>query len=249
MTLQIALALAVAPDKRTHKLCPRPSGCGRWLPRTEEYWYISKGIRRAVRICAYCRDCKKAVKAARIASGVEAVQQRIRYARRGVENVCRKHPKRPATAPGGLCLDCFWGQLAKRHLGSNVRRHDLASLFAQQDEKCALTGRRMRIAPGSVTWDSLSVDHITPRARGGADEIQNLRLVCWLANSVKGIGTDEEFRAAWSDLGAAMMELMMRGLDMHDAEREASNDAVDLVAAVRERQWLGAETVKKEEAA
>jgi 5-methylcytosine-specific restriction endonuclease McrA len=40
----------------------------------------------------------------------------------------------------------------------------------------------------------LSLDHILPSARGGADSLENLHLVCFSCNLFKGSLTDGEFR-------------------------------------------------------
>ena len=39
-----------------------------------------------------------------------------------------------------------------------------------------------------------SIDHLTPKNRGGSNELNNLHLVCIKCNKVKGDLTDEEFK-------------------------------------------------------
>ena len=39
---------------------------------------------------------------------------------------------------------------------------------------------------------NMTIDHITPRARGGTDDPQNLQLLCAACNSTKGTGTQED---------------------------------------------------------
>jgi hypothetical protein len=62
----------------------------------------------------------------------------------------------------------FWLRATK--LKSNVRAKDLASLWKKQRGLCALSGRRLN-------RENAQIDHIVARARGGNDEIENLR---WL---------------------------------------------------------------------
>ena len=58
---------------------------------------------------------------------------------------------------------------------SEVRRF----LYAQQRRQCA--GCRYELPPHVLT-----IDHITPRAQGGSDDVGNLQLMCHTCNAIKG---------------------------------------------------------------
>jgi 5-methylcytosine-specific restriction endonuclease McrA len=62
----------------------------------------------------------------------------------------------------------------------------LEQTLAAQGGVCALSG-----AP--IDLLTCEVDHIVPEARGGSDELRNLRLVCTRANEAKGNMLDSEF--------------------------------------------------------
>lgn len=83
----------------------------------------------------------------------------------------------------------FWSRAMKV---KGVTPKQLASLWKTQRGRCALTGRRLDRAA--------QLDHILPRARGGTDEISNLRWVCDAANLAKRDLTDEEFAALCADV-------------------------------------------------
>ena len=42
---------------------------------------------------------------------------------------------------------------------------------------------------------NFEVDHVIPRARGGADQVDNLQLLCGACNRAKGTGTQPELLA------------------------------------------------------
>lgn len=43
------------------------------------------------------------------------------------------------------------------------------------------------------TMHEITLDHITPRALGGSDQVENLQLACYPHNQEKGFMTQEEF--------------------------------------------------------
>lgn len=78
------------------------------------------------------------------------------------------------------------------------RRTDQGVLAPARTHKHTLFGRQEGVCRGckvSFPFRNLTVDHIVPRSRGGTDHIDNLQLLCGACNSVKGTGTQEEFRA------------------------------------------------------
>jgi 5-methylcytosine-specific restriction endonuclease McrA len=69
----------------------------------------------------------------------------------------------------------------------------LLATLAGQENRCALTGRPIDI-------DTLEVDHVVARSKGGGDETANLRLVCREANMAKYDLSDAEFIALCLDV-------------------------------------------------
>lgn len=78
----------------------------------------------------------------------------------------------------------FWVR-ALRYRGITARQ--LASLWRKQRGRCALTGNRL--------GRDAELDHKTPRARGGANDLSNLQWVTPVANRAKRDLTDAEFLA------------------------------------------------------
>jgi 5-methylcytosine-specific restriction endonuclease McrA len=62
----------------------------------------------------------------------------------------------------------FWGRAMKLRGEGRATTANLAYLWKRQRGRCALTGRRLN-------RENSHLDHITARARGGADNISNLR--------------------------------------------------------------------------
>ena len=48
----------------------------------------------------------------------------------------------------------------------------------------------------------MQIDHVTPRSKGGGNELANLQLLCAHCNSVKGDGTMDDLRARRDARGA-----------------------------------------------
>lgn len=100
----------------------------------------------------------------------------------------------------------FWGKAMKLRGTDRANAKKLANLWRAQKGLCALTGRRLD--------RTAQLDHKTPKARGGGDEIQNLQWLCPEANLAKRDLTDAEF--------ATLCEDVMRWI----GERIAAVDAV-----------------------
>ena len=77
----------------------------------------------------------------------------------------------------------FWARALRLRNGITAR--DLARLWKRQRGLCALTGARLD--------RTAEIDHKTPRARGGADVLENLQWVTPVANRAKRDLTDAEF--------------------------------------------------------
>jgi 5-methylcytosine-specific restriction endonuclease McrA len=87
----------------------------------------------------------------------------------------------------------FWGRAMKLRGEGRATTANLAYLWKRQRGRCALTGRRLN-------RENSHLDHITARARGGADNISNLRWVCIEANLAKRELSDAEFIALCADV-------------------------------------------------
>ena len=46
----------------------------------------------------------------------------------------------------------------------------------------------------AITCESMDIDHVLPKSRGGSDELQNLKAACRLCNGTKAALTLEQFR-------------------------------------------------------
>ena len=75
----------------------------------------------------------------------------------------------------------------------NVSEEWVVATLAAQGNRCALTGR-------PIDLDTLEVDHVVPRSKGGGDEESNLRLVCRAANMAKHDLSDADFIALCFDV-------------------------------------------------
>ena len=62
-----------------------------------------------------------------------------------------------------------------------------AKIFREQGGVCAVCDEKVKI-------QFMEIDHITPKARGGRDEIENFQLLCTNCNKVKGQKTTAEAR-------------------------------------------------------
>ena len=78
------------------------------------------------------------------------------------------------------------------------QRTDVVSLPNYRTHKHTLYGRQEGICGGCrvmFPFRNFTMDHKTPRAKGGTDHLDNLQLLCGACNSMKGTGTQEELIA------------------------------------------------------
>ena len=97
----------------------------------------------------------------------------------------------------------FWNRARGLKGAGKATTKDLASLWKTQRGLCALTGRKLD--------RDAQLDHRLPRARGGSDEISNLRWVCKEVNLAKRDLTDDEFYHLCADM------MMWAGLQLEGA--------------------------------
>lgn len=98
----------------------------------------------------------------------------------------------------------FWGRAMKLRGMERANYKQLARMWHEQRGLCALTGRKLD--------RSAQLDHIVPKAKGGGDDIGNLRWVCEIANICKRHLSDEEFLILCSDV----MSWIGRRIDHYD---------------------------------
>lgn len=67
------------------------------------------------------------------------------------------------------------------HVPDDVRQR----LRREADDRCGYC-----LSPQRLVLGPLEIEHLTPTARGGTDEIENLWLACRLCNNFKGTQTD-----------------------------------------------------------
>lgn len=94
-----------------------------------------------------------------------------------------------ANAPevGVLCSSHWFGQQAKRNAGGRGQASAIRSQWVEQRGRCYYTGQE--IVPG----ETASLDHVTPRAQGGAVDPSNLVWAHVVVNTSKGNQTYEQF--------------------------------------------------------
>jgi 5-methylcytosine-specific restriction endonuclease McrA len=94
----------------------------------------------------------------------------------------------------------------RRNINPEITLDWLRALWDRQDGKCPLSGRTLDIRTAEM-------DHITPRSRGGTDDLANLRLLSPEANQAKGGMTDDELIALCRDIiGTQIPELIGRAI-------------------------------------
>lgn len=90
-----------------------------------------------------------------------------------------------AIALGKRCRSCWFKNIARMLDGPTA--DELEAKFDRQKQTCPLSGRKL------VLGENTHLDHIVARARGGTDEMNNLRWVDQQVNQAKGAMSDKEF--------------------------------------------------------
>ena len=96
-----------------------------------------------------------------------------------------------AAGSGGMALIEFLLRVRQVLLQKKARarprigKRDKQFLYDKQNGRCNL-------CKGKYDIKDLEVDHITPRSRGGSDDLENLQLLCGNCNRTKGTGTNEQ---------------------------------------------------------
>ena len=91
------------------------------------------------------------------------------------------------TGPSLYCDEHILKNAARNWLGSSRHWRKLAELLTAQGGRCAYSGEIL------VLGGNASIDHKTPRSRGGTNDLANVQWVTWTVNRVKTDLTHEEF--------------------------------------------------------
>ena len=85
--------------------------------------------------------------------------------------------------------------IRKGNRSKNVKHQ----LFGMQEGRCNLCRHE-------IEFKNMEVDHVIPRAKGGADDDSNLQLLCGHCNRVKGKGTMADTRVRLQELGISVRD-------------------------------------------
>jgi hypothetical protein len=95
--------------------------------------------------------------------------------------------QKPAMPNNRNCEPCWWKETARQATRRSSDGAEIRALFDRQGGCCVYTGEVL------VPGNNASLDHRTPRVRGGADTLSNLQWVTKAVNTAKGTFTHEEF--------------------------------------------------------
>jgi len=104
-------------------------------------------------------------------------------------------------------------------------------LYDKQKGKCNYCGNKLTI-------QYFHIDHKTPVARDGSDQITNLQLLCGPCNTRKGNSTDGEFRRKYKLPGSRIVKSPpSRPLSQKRFEKITKESAVRKAKRRRESDW------------
>lgn len=150
--------------------------------------YFSDRVKRLTRegICTQCLCENKDRRGRAMCGGCSKdhlQRAKVRANDRRQRGACRQCGKE---ANGrAYCFDHWFNRTSQNHLKDYKRGPELRAIWEAQKGRCALTGL-------DLTQENAQLDHILPRARGGTNEIANLRWVIGWANLMKRDATDLE---------------------------------------------------------
>lgn len=138
-----------------------------------------------------CAECRAPTQRKRC-SACQAVAVKLEKERRGRLNdqgKCVWCSTDRDTSDGMLCSSCYFKSTARSWLGGAHRAGELKQLIEAQGFECPYSGRTLELGKNA------SLDHKTPRSRGGSSEIENLHWVDHDINRHKSDATHDEFIA------------------------------------------------------
>ena len=99
-----------------------------------------------------------------------------------------------------MCEDCYFKHTAKHRMGTSKHWQEIKRKFYLQESKCALSGVPI------VLGKNAELDHITPSARDGSDDITNVQWVLCVVNRMKDHMLESEFFGLVENLYHTMKE-------------------------------------------
>lgn len=197
-------------------LAERACACGtRFTPKTATHRHCSAECRHRARDYAKkklpCDLCGRAVWLGRSSAAVPRCRECrspqhgdvAMYKKRGCRcaecraAVARHHRERRVRAKAA-------GKPVRRG-GSWISRRDRSYIYMRDNFCCQLCGARVTLEADYMDALAPTIDHIVPKALGGGDEIENLRLACRQCNSSRGARVD------WSPDGVPAGDAQVAG--------------------------------------
>lgn len=89
-------------------------------------------------------------------------------------------------AEGGWRYHDWWKHVPPKHRPNDHRKHR-TTVLTRDGFACVYCGRRL-------TEETVDLDHVVPRSRGGTDDPKNLAASCKRCNKSKGARTPQEWR-------------------------------------------------------
>lgn len=81
---------------------------------------------------------------------------------------------------------------------TKIKKDLREQIYEASDKKCAICGKPLELS-------EITIDHIVPLSRGGSNEIDNYRILCYSCNQFKGDRLDEEMYDGMIDILAAKL--------------------------------------------
>ena len=118
-----------------------------------------------------------------------------------VDKAKERMQKAPGKTKGYYIFDI--GTHSKYYVSSNGRikfpKEVREMIYHNADGRCALCGRK-------IVYDDVTLDHITPLAMGGEDNVNNLQGTCKACNLFKGSILPDDFMERITDIFMYQME-------------------------------------------
>jgi len=145
------------------KMCTR---CGKEFPATEEYFYKQGGKRKG--LDPSCKKCKEYNKQYREKNKEKISNQRKQYREKNREKISNQRKQyREKNKEYFKCV-----RIKTRY---NLTEKEYIKMVLEQDNKCAICGKEMKIGKGGRSIDHC---HSTSRVRG---------ILCMTCNTTLGI--------------------------------------------------------------
>jgi len=95
---------------------------------------------------------------------------------------------------------------------AKISSQKLLALIARSESRCEYCGQ---VFCQESRLTAFSVDHATPRTRGGSNDLSNLKAACMSCNMSKGSKTVEEYREAVRSRKAFFTDQQYQMLSKH----------------------------------